>query len=151
MTPRGPFSYRADPSVPAFPDDRPVIVFDGDCALCSAFARFVLRYDRQGRFRLLPAQTPLGRALYLHYGLDPDEYETNVLIDDGVAWFKSAGSIRMAAGLGLPWSLARALRILPAPLLDRLYDLVARNRIRLFGRTPACYLTDRDHADRFLA
>ena len=88
---RAPYSYRADPSVPAFPDDKPIIVFDGHCALCSAWAQFVLRHDRARRYRLLPAQTPLGTALYAHYGLshrkavgpDPFDYETNLLIEDG--------------------------------------------------------------------
>ena len=69
-----------------------------------------------------------------HYGLDPEDYETNILLADGIAWFESEGSIRMAEGLGLPWSLARLLRILPLRLADRLYRCLARNRLRLFGR-----------------
>jgi transposase InsO family protein len=59
------FSYRHDPAVPDFPDDRPIIVFDGHCVMCSGWANFVLRQDRKARYRLLPAQTPLGRALYV--------------------------------------------------------------------------------------
>lgn len=149
---REPYSYRSDPGVPAFPDDRPVIIFDGYCALCSGWARFVLRHDPQGIFRLLPAQSPLGRALYIHYGLDPEDYETNVLLHDGVAWFKSEGSIRMAEGLGMPWSLlGGAFRILPCPIRDRLYELIARNRLRLFGKRETCFVPDRSYADRFLA
>jgi predicted DCC family thiol-disulfide oxidoreductase YuxK len=114
------YSYRSDPAVPNFPDDRPIIIFDGYCALCSGWAQFVLRHDRHGRYRLLRAQSPLGRALYVHYGLDPQDYETNILIADGVAWFESEGSIRMAEGLGWPWSLAGCMRILPRPVRDRL-------------------------------
>jgi predicted DCC family thiol-disulfide oxidoreductase YuxK len=146
-----PYSYRSDPSVPSFPDGRPIIIFDGYCALCSGWARFVLRHDRREKYRLLPAQTPLGRALYVHYGLDPDSYETNILIEDGRAWFKSAGSIRMAEGLGGPWSAAMLLRPLPSGLLDRAYDLIARNRIRLFGARQVCYLAEPGQEGRFLA
>src|SRR4030088_90022 len=116
---RPPYSYRDDREVPAFPGDRPIIIFDGYCALCSGWAQFVLRHDARGVYRLLAAQSPLGRALYVHYGLDPEDYETNILIAEGVAWFKSEGSIRMAEGLGLPWSLAAGFRILPHPLRDR--------------------------------
>jgi predicted DCC family thiol-disulfide oxidoreductase YuxK len=148
---REPFSYRSDPAVPRFRDDRPIIIFDGHCAMCSGWARFVLRHDAKGAYRLLPAQSPLGRALYIHYGLDPKDYETNILVADGVAWFKSEGSIRMAEGLGWPWSLAGAFRILPEPLRDKLYELVARNRLRLFGRRETCYLLERGYEDRFLA
>jgi predicted DCC family thiol-disulfide oxidoreductase YuxK len=62
--------------------------------------RFVLRHDRRRRIRLLAAQTPLGAALYRHLGLDPVDYETNILIEDGRAWFKSEGSIRIFERLG---------------------------------------------------
>jgi hypothetical protein len=68
---RAPFSFRNDPAVPAFPDDRPIIIVDGQCVFCSSFAQFILWADRKRRFRLLGAQTPLGIALYRHYGLDP--------------------------------------------------------------------------------
>jgi predicted DCC family thiol-disulfide oxidoreductase YuxK len=147
---REPFSYRSDPAVPKFPDDRPIIIFDGHCALCSGWARFVLRHDARGVYRLLPAQSPLGRALYIHYGLHPEDYETNILVADGVAWFKSEGSIRMAEGLGWPWSLAGAFRILPRAWRDALYGFIARNRLRLFGRRETCYLHERGYEDRFL-
>lgn len=148
---REPYSYRQDAAVPLFPDDRPIIVFDGHCVLCSAWARFVLRHDRKAAFRLLPAQSRLGHALYLHYGLDPSDYETNILIEDGVAWFKSEGSIRMAERLGFPWSLAASLRILPLRLREGLYTGLARRRFRLFGRRETCMLVEPGHEDRFLA
>jgi predicted DCC family thiol-disulfide oxidoreductase YuxK len=144
------YSYRNDPAVPKFPDDHPIIVFDGYCALCSGWAEFVLRHDRRRRYRLLPAQSPLGHALYVHYGLDPDDYETNILIADGVAWFESEGSIRMAEGLGLPWSLAAGFRILPRRLRDRLYSFLARNRLRVFGKRGTCYVPQAGDEDRFL-
>ena len=147
---RPPYSYRDDPAVPRFPDDRPIIIFDGYCALCSGWAQFVLRHDPHGRYRLLAAQSPLGHALYVHYGLNPQDYETNILIADGLAWFKSEGSIRMAEGLGLPWSLAAVFRVLPLALRDRLYAALARNRLRLFGKRETCFLPDPSYAERFL-
>jgi predicted DCC family thiol-disulfide oxidoreductase YuxK len=148
---REPYSYRLDPAVPKFPDDRPIVIFDGDCAMCSGSVQFLLRHDGRGVFRVLPAQSELGRALYVHYGLDPVDYESNILIENGVAWFKSEGSIRMAEHLGLPWSLIGVFRILPRPIRDRLYDVVARNRLRIFGRRTVCYVSDPRYEDRFLA
>jgi predicted DCC family thiol-disulfide oxidoreductase YuxK len=145
-----PYSYRADPAVPPFPDDRPIIVFDGYCALCSGWARFVLRHDPEARYRLLPAQTPLGRAIYVHYGLNPEDYETNILISEGLAWFKSEGSIRMAEGMGPPWSIAGLFRVVPVDVRDRLYEFVARNRLRIFGRRNTCYRAEQPYEDRFL-
>ncbi len=145
-----PYSYRDDPAVPRFADDKPVIIFDGLCALCSGSASFVLRHDAQAAFRLTPAQSPLGHALYVHYGLDPQVYETMVLIADGRAFEKSEAAIRIARGLGLPWSLAVLLRAIPLGLRDRLYAWVARNRIRWFGARDICYMPDPRFADRMI-
>ena len=146
-----PHSYRGDPAVPPFADDRPVIIFDGECVACSGSARFVLRHDKRRRYRFLAAQTPLGRALYGHYGLHAQDYETMILIADGSAVFKSEAVIRIAEGLGFPWSMAAALRILPLRWRDRLYDVLARNRLRILGRRESCYLPTPTEADRFIA
>jgi predicted DCC family thiol-disulfide oxidoreductase YuxK len=146
-----PYGYRLDRAVPPLRDDKPVIVFDGMCSLCSGWVRFVLRHDRSGRYRFLSAQAGLGRALYSHYGLDPVDYETNILIEDGLAHFKSEACLRIAEGLGFPWSLASLCRVLPMAWRDKAYGLVARNRIRLFGRPAACYRPEPGDAERFLA
>jgi predicted DCC family thiol-disulfide oxidoreductase YuxK len=148
---RAPYSYRDDPAVPRFADDRPVIIFDGECVLCSGSAQFVLRHDKRGVYRFLAAQMPLGRALYAHYGLDTRDYETMILLADGVATFKSEAVVRIAEGLGLPWSLAAILRVVPRPWRDRLYGVLARNRLRILGRREHCYLPAPADADRFLA
>jgi predicted DCC family thiol-disulfide oxidoreductase YuxK len=146
----GAFSYRQDSRVPDFPDDRPIIIFDGHCVLCSGWANFVLRHDRSGKYRLLAAQSPLGHALYVYLGLDPDDYQTNILLADGIAWLKSEGSIRMAEGLGFPWSTAAAFRVLPLSVRDWLYGFIAKHRFRLFGRRETCYVPTEGFRDRFL-
>jgi predicted DCC family thiol-disulfide oxidoreductase YuxK len=147
---RAAYSYRNDPAVPAFPDDRPIIVFDGYCVLCSGWISFVLRHDRHAIYRLLPAQSPIGHTLYVHYGLGPQDYETYIFIQDDIAWFKSEATIWMTLGLGFPWSLAGVLRIVPRSWRDRLYAWVARNRLCFFGRRDTCYGPLPHHKDRFL-
>lgn len=146
-----PYSYRQDPAVPDFPDDKPIIVFDGFCALCSGWAAFVLKRDADKRYRLVTAQSDLGRALYVHYGLDPEDYETNILIENGLPWFKSAGTLRMVTELGWPWRAIGVLRFLPVSFLDWMYDKFARNRLRWFGKLESCYLPPPDYAERFLS
>ena len=125
----GPYSYRSDPAVPSFADDRPVIVFDGHCVLCSGGAQFVLRHDTHGRYRLLAAQTPLDHALYVHYGLDPRDYETMILIADGVAVFKAEACIRIAQGARPAMVARRGAAGDPAA--------VARRAVRHHGAQPA--------------
>lgn len=146
--PSSAYSYRKDPSVPAFPGDRPIVIFDGNSVLCLRFARFVLRHDRRVVFRLMAAQTSVGQALYRHLHLDPAQFETNVLLEGGQAWCRSAGTIRMFVHLGFPWSLCGVLSVLPQPWLDRLYDLIACNRLRWFGSQSGCFLADPGNWDR---
>src|SRR6266478_7056789 len=122
---------------------------DGRCVLCSAAAHFVLRHDKRRRFRLLAAQTPLGAAIYTHYGLDSTNYQTNIVLEDGRALLKSESSIRILERLGFPWSLAAVARVLPRGLRDRLYDVIARNRLKWFGVRETCLVSTPDDADRF--
>lgn len=147
---RSPYSYRTDLHVPPFPDDKALIVFDGVCVLCSGFARFVLKRDKSFAFRLVTAQSPLGQALFRHYGLATDDFETNLVIAEGRAYAKLDTVIVAGARLGGPWRLLVLLRLLPRPFADWLYDKIARNRYRLFGRTEACMMPPPEWRDRFI-
>jgi predicted DCC family thiol-disulfide oxidoreductase YuxK len=98
----------------------------------------------------MTAQSRLGQAIYRHLNLDPVNFDTYVLLEDGRAWLKSAATIRILAQLGFPWSLFRVLQLVPRVMLDRLYDLLARNRFRWFGSQSVCFLADPAHRDRFL-
>ncbi|MBX5221879.1 DUF393 domain-containing protein [Rhizobium sp. NLR8a] len=147
---RADYSYRTDPTVPAFADDRPLIVFDGECVFCSGWVKFALKHDRRQRYRFVAAQTPLGQALYRHYGLDCRDYETNILIEKGRAFFKSDGSIRMVAGLGFPYSLVRLFRLLPRRAADAIYEFIARNRLKIAGRQ-SCMVPTPEQRGRFIA
>ena len=144
------YGWRSNPEVSAFPDDKPVIVFDGVCVLCSGFARFVARRDRQRQFRFVSAQSPLGQSLYRHAGLDAVNYETNLLIADGRFLGKMDAVAGIMARLGWPWRLVAAISWLPAPIADRLYDVIARNRYRIFGRSQACIRPDASWRDRVI-
>lgn len=147
---KGPYSWRSDPEVPAFADEHVLIVFDGECVLCSASARFVLRHDRRSRFRLTTAQGPLGAALYRHSGLRSDEEGTILVLDRGRLLTDSDAALAIPAGLGWPWRLAAAFRIVPRPLRDRLYRAVARERFRWFGRRESCWVPDPADVERIL-
>ncbi|WFS01547.1 DCC1-like thiol-disulfide oxidoreductase family protein [Rhizobium tumorigenes] len=145
------FSYRDDAAVPDFDDGRPIIVFDGHCVFCSAWVRFVLNQDRRGRYRFIAAQTPLGDALYRHYGLETRDYETNMLLENGRAYLKSDATLRVLAGLGLPWSLSGVARIVPRGWRDSLYGFIARHRLDIAGRRESCYVPTPQERARFLS
>jgi predicted DCC family thiol-disulfide oxidoreductase YuxK len=139
---RAPYSYRIDEAVPGFEDTGPVTVMDGECALCSAGARLIARFDKAGEFRICRAQSELGGALLRHYGLDADDPESWLYIVDGRAYTSLDGMIRAGARLGGAGWVLQPLRLLPRPAQDWLYRRLARNRYRLFGRTDICALPD---------
>jgi predicted DCC family thiol-disulfide oxidoreductase YuxK len=145
-----PHSYRSDPAVPAFPDDKPLVVFDGVCVLCSGLAKFILRHDRGFAFRLVTAQSPVGQALMRHYGLDPQAFETNLVLVDGHAHAKLDSVAVVGEQLGGAWRAFVLLRLLPGRLGDWLYDRVAQSRYALFGRAEHCMLAAPQWRDRFL-
>ena len=145
-----PYSYRADPAVPPFPDDKALVVFDGVRVLCSGFAKFILKHDRDFAFRLATAQSPLGQALFRHYGLDTKIFETNLVLIDGRAYAKVDTVAAAAARLGGPWRVFVSPRVLPRFLGDWIYDRVARNRYALFGRTEHCMLPPPEWRNRFI-
>ena len=147
---RAPYSYRTDPKVPPFPDDGALLVFDGVCVLCSGSAKFILKRDRARRFRFTTAQSPLGQALFAHYGLDAQAFETNLVLFEGRAYGKLDTVILAGRLLGGVWRMLTVLRVLPRPLGDWLYDRVALNRYRLFGRTEACMMPPPEWRDRFI-
>jgi predicted DCC family thiol-disulfide oxidoreductase YuxK len=150
MTEGRAYSWRGDPEVPDFADDYPLIVFDGECVLCSANAHFVLRHDRRRRFRLTHAQSPLGLALYRHFGLRSDEQGTMLVIRDGRLLTHSDAAIAIADGLGWPWRAARLATLVPRFARNVVYRWIARNRFRWFGRRETCWLPAPQLRDRIL-
>ena len=96
------------------------------------------------------AQSPLGQALFRHYGLDTEAFETNLVLIDGRAYAKLDSVADVCRRLGGRWRLLAALRLLPRPLADWLYDRIARNRYALFGRTDSCMIPPPEWRDRFI-
>jgi predicted DCC family thiol-disulfide oxidoreductase YuxK len=131
-------------------DIGPVIVFDGDCVLCSASAQFVLRHDRTARFRLAAMQTVAGAELARRHGIDPADPQSIALVSGQKALTDSDAILAIGQGLGWPWKVVGVLRIVPKRLRDAAYRFIARNRYRLFGRREGCFVPAPDHRSRIL-
>jgi len=116
------------------------VLFDGDCLVCSGGARFLTARDHKRQFRLLPLQSPQAQALLQTHGL-PSNYRESLLFLRGPhLLMRSEAVIALLSALPWPWSLAHALRLIPLPLRDRIYDLVAQNRHRIPFFRPRCNL-----------
>jgi predicted DCC family thiol-disulfide oxidoreductase YuxK len=126
-----------------------LVVFDGVCVLCTGWIRFLIVRDHATFFRFTPIQSSYGGALARRLGIDPELPQTNAVIIDGNAYFKSDTAIQALAQLPR-WQWVRAFLILPRPLRDWLYDRVAQNRYRLFGRTDECMVPSAELMRRFV-
>lgn len=127
-----------------------VIVFDGECVLCSRFFQFILRHDRDKRFQFVIAQSDLGTRLYKALNLSPTEFETNLIIVDGQIYTRLDSLAAALGALGAPWSVLRFLRWLPDRVKSPIYRVIAHNRYRIFGRFDTCMVPDADVSARFL-
>lgn len=144
------YSYRADAGVPPFDDTHPLIIYDAVCILCSRAMTAIARRDTTGKFQFASAQSPLGQALFKHYGLDPIAFETVLLLRDGHVAGKLDMEMDVARTLGGPWRLFQMFQPLPRRIQDLIYDLIAKNRYRLFGRTDTCMRPDRSWRARVI-
>jgi len=126
-----------------------LILYDGDCVFCSRWFRFVAERDTARRFLYTAIQSPYGRALALEHGIDPDNPQSNAVLIDGTVHLRSDSAIAALAALpGYRW--VRGFRIIPKPLRDHFYAMIARNRYRWFGKNAACDLGGKAYADRVI-
>jgi len=130
--------------------DKNIIVFDGECVLCSGFFNFVLKHDHHSQFDFVIAQSNLGEALYAHYELKAEDYDTNLVILNGELHERLYGFFEVMKLLGMPWKLIVGFSILPNWLLDWAYYRIARNRYTLFGRRDTCLVPDAVVKARFI-
>ena len=150
LTQRPNYSYRDAPDVPTFDDSGPVAVMDATCGLCAKGARWIAHNDRAQAFRIIPVQSALGGALARHYGQDPDDPVTWIVIEQGRAYGSLDAMIQVGRRFGGRWRILQGLRLIPRFLRDRAYLLVARNRYRIMGRADLCNLPDPEIQKRLI-
>jgi predicted DCC family thiol-disulfide oxidoreductase YuxK len=122
------------------PDLNPrIIVFDGYCHLCSAWARFVERHPSRPPFKLIPMQSEEGKALLVAHQINPEDPTTFLVLDGAQHFTASDAAIHVIAALGHLWHMIYLVRVIPRRWRDGIYRVVARNRFRWFGRRATCY------------
>lgn len=125
-----------------------VIFFDGVCGLCNGFIDFVMKIDTRKRFHFSPLQSEFAKKT-----LPPElisDLKTVVVQIEGHTYKKAPAVIRVMQEIGGSWSLLGALKVLPEPLLNLGYDIVASNRYKLFGKKETCRLPTPEERSRFI-
>lgn len=126
------------------------VIFDTRCVLCSRWARFLLRHEADSRLHFVGAWSPTGMAVAASYGYSPQDLQkTYLVVIHGAALVRSDASLALLSLLDAPWRWLGLLRIIPRPLRDLTYDLVARNRYRWFGTQDVCLVPGPGTRDRF--
>ena len=127
-----------------------MILFDGVCNLCNGAINFVLRHDRKGIFRFASLQSEAGQQLLAAHNLDSKELNSFFLIDKGKVYKKSAATLKVMNYFAWYWKELQILRIVPFFLRDAIYDFIAANRYKWFGKRQECMVPTPDLQKRFL-
>lgn len=131
------------------PSNKQIILFDGVCNLCDKFVQFVLRHDKEKQFVFTSLQSSIGQQLLRKHNLE-NSLKTVVLLNDEVAYLYSDVAIRVGTTLGGWMKITYLFYLVPKFFRDIVYNWIAANRYRLFGRQDHCIIPRAEWRDRFL-
>jgi len=126
-----------------------LILFDGYCNLCSRSVRFILKYDKKENFIFSPLSGEIGQGLIQKLKI-PKETDSIVLIQNDKYFVRSEAIIKISGQLGSFFKLALIFKFLPSKWLDSIYNWVAANRFKWFGKRDSCIMPKPEHKNRFL-
>lgn len=133
------------------PSNKKIILFDGVCNLCNSAVQFVIEHDKKDVFRFVALQSELGQEILKHIGIDPKYIDSVILYEPGVAYYyKSAAAIEIAKNLGGFWHLGTLFRIIPTGISNQVYDYIAKNRYKWYGKKDSCMVPNPELESKFL-
>ena len=128
-----------------------IILFDGVCNLCNGAITFVLKYEKTPHFKFTSLQSDIGKQLMAERHINPNEIDSIILIDVGNAYYvKSTAALEIAKDLKGGYALLSNLSALPQGFRDSVYDFIARNRYKWFGKKDQCMIPSPELKSRFL-
>ena len=130
--------------------EHPIILFDGVCNLCNGAVQFVIERDKNQRFRFASLQSKTGQEYQQKAGLSLDRIDTILLVENGKIYQKSTAALRIARHLNALWSIMYIFIIVPVFIRDGVYDFIAKNRYRWFGKQDSCWMPTPDLKSLFL-
>ncbi len=128
----------------------PVILFDGVCNLCNRSVQFVIRHDKEGYYKFASLQSEAGQRLLEQYQLATNTFNSFVLIKNGKAYTKSTAALIVAKKLSGAVKLLSGFIIVPSFIRDAVYNTIAKNRYKWFGKKDSCMIPTPALQSRFL-
>jgi Uncharacterized protein conserved in bacteria len=133
-------------------ENKKIILFDGVCNLCNGSVQFVIKRDKKDVFRYVAIQSEVGQQLIKDRRIDTSQVDSIILIEPGVAYFtKSDAALEIAGELGGLWKLTSVFKWIPKSIRDVIYDFVARNRYKWFGKQESCMIPTPELKAKFLS
>lgn len=127
-----------------------IILFDGVCNLCNSFVKFIIKQDKKSKFKIASLQSDIAIDLLEKRGFANFPNNSIVYITKDKVFFKSEAVLFILYKLGYPWKALYIFNLLPKLIRDSLYNVIARNRYRLFGKKDQCMIPVDKIKDRFL-
>lgn len=127
-----------------------IILFDGVCNLCNNAVQFVIKKDKKNNFRFASLQSPFGQDLLKQFQLDTKEFNSFIVVEKGKIYNKSTAALRVAKKLAGLWPLLYFFIVVPAFIRNYVYDFIAANRYKWFGKKDACWVPTPELKMKFL-
>ncbi|MCF8258105.1 MAG: thiol-disulfide oxidoreductase DCC family protein [Flavobacteriales bacterium] len=128
----------------------PILLFDGVCNLCNGTVHFVIARDPEARIHFASLQSEFATQRFGENGIAKEYLDSIVLLENGQVFYKSTAALRLTRYLSGGWPMLRVLLIIPRPLRDLIYDWIAANRYRWFGKQESCWVPTPELRSRFL-
>ncbi len=131
-------------------NDKSLILFDGVCNLCDSSVQFILLRDKKDRFHFASLQSDYGQNILKQHNLPTEKFNSLALIENGKLYQRSTGALRIARRLKGAWPMLYAFIIVPPFIRNFVYDFIARNRYRWFGKKESCMMPRPEWNQKFL-
>lgn len=127
-----------------------LIIFDGVCNFCNGAVNFIIERDPSGKFIFTPVQSALAQEMLRSFGIASLGIDTFLLVKDGQTYVRTNAALEIARDLTGYWYLFIIFKIVPRPIRDWFYRILAQNRYRLFGKTNSCMVPAPEVRNRFV-
>lgn len=130
--------------------NKTILLFDGYCNLCHSSVQFVLKHEKKQELYFTSLQSAVGIEILNYYKIDPTKTKSLVLIEKNIAYTKSTAALKLSKYLKGIYVLCYCFLIVPAFIRNGVYDFIAKNRYKWYGKQDTCIMPDENLAKRFL-
>ncbi|MBA3972285.1 MAG: DUF393 domain-containing protein [Bacteroidetes bacterium] len=132
-------------------ENKSIVLFDGVCNFCDNSINRIIRHDKKNRFSFAPLQSDIGKKLARQYGINTEKIDSIILIENGKAYTKSTAILRISKHLNMLYPLMYGFMIFPSFLRNSVYDVIAKNRYKWFGKKETCMIPTAEVRSKFIS